>query len=132
MGQPAAKQGDHITAIDIHIVMIPAAAGAPVPTPLPSPFDGMLSTGLSTNVFIEGMPAATVNSGASNTVPHIPAGGPFQVPPTNQGQIVMGSMTVYINGQGAARNGDMATTCDDVNPSPHGTVIAVSTVFIGG
>ena len=36
-----------------------AAAGAPVPTPLPSPFNGILQLGLSLNVKIGGMPAAT-------------------------------------------------------------------------
>ena len=36
MGQPAAKQGDQITGIDTHIIMIPSPGG-PVPTPLPHP-----------------------------------------------------------------------------------------------
>jgi uncharacterized Zn-binding protein involved in type VI secretion len=39
----------------------------------------------SMNVMIEGKPAATVGSQAMNVPPHIPQGGPFQVPPTNQG-----------------------------------------------
>ncbi len=133
MAQPAAKQGDMIQAMDTHIVMIPSPGG-PVPTPVPGhPFMGMLSGGLSTNVFIMGKPAATVNSTAQNQPPHIPMGGPsFQIPPTNQATIMMGSMTVLINGQGAARNNDMARTCDDLVPAPHGMVIAVGTVFIGG
>ena len=38
MGQPAAKQGDHIIATDTHIVLVPAPPGPPVPTPLPHPF----------------------------------------------------------------------------------------------
>ena len=44
MGQPAAKQGDHITAIDTHIIMIPSPGG-PVPTPLPHPIGRMHGAG---------------------------------------------------------------------------------------
>jgi uncharacterized Zn-binding protein involved in type VI secretion len=131
MGQPAAKQGDKIVATDIHILMIPAAAGAPVPTPTPMPFSGTLTTGLSTDVFIEGKPAATVNSGALNQPIHIPAGGPFQKPPSNQGKILAGSTGVFINGKPAARQGDMAMTCNDPVDMPIGQVVAVGTVFIG-
>ncbi|HUU64833.1 MAG TPA: PAAR domain-containing protein [Dehalococcoidales bacterium] len=131
MGQPAAKQGDKIVATDTHIIMIPAPPGPPVPTPLPHPFMGILSQGLSTNVNIQGMPAATVNSIAMNTPPHIPQGGPFQKPPTNQGKIIMGSATVLINKKPAARAGDTAMTCNDPVDAPVGKVIAVSTVLIG-
>ena len=131
MGQPAAKQGDQITGVDTHIIMIPTPGG-PVPTPLPHPFSGMIDGNLSTSVKIMGMPAATVNSTATNMPPHIPQGGPFQMPPSNRGTIMLGSMTVRINGQGAARNGDMATTCNDPADMPVGTVIAVGTVMIGG
>jgi len=109
MPQPAAKQGDRITATDTHVIMVPSPGG-PVPTPLPHPFNGILSTGLSTGVFIEGRPAATKDSVATNTPPHIPQGGPFQKPPTNQGRIIMGSPTVFIDGKPAARNGDQAMT----------------------
>ena len=131
MGQPAAKQGDQITGVDTHIIMIPTPGG-PVPTPLPHPFNGMIDGNLSTTVKIMGMPAATVNSTATNMPPHIPQGGPFQMPPSNRGTIMLGSMTVRINGQGAARNGDTATTCNDPADMPVGTVIAVGTVMIGG
>lgn len=131
MGQPAAKQGDKVVGVDIHIIMIPAPPGPPVPTPLPHPFNGILSQGLSTNVKIQGMPAATVNSIAMNTPPHIPQGGPFQKPPANQGKITMGSTTVFINNKPAARMGDTAMTCNDPTDMPVGKVIAVSTVMIG-
>ena len=131
MGQPAAKQGDKVIASDIHIIMIPAPPGPPVPTPLPHPFTGILQQGLSTNVKIQGMPAATVNSIAMNTPPHIPQGGPFQKPPSNQGKIMMGSTTVFINKKPAARAGDTAITCNDPADMPVGKVIAISTVLIG-
>jgi uncharacterized Zn-binding protein involved in type VI secretion len=130
-GQPAAKQGDTVVGVDTHIYMIPAAAGAPVPTPLPSPFNGILQLNLSTDVLIMGMPAATVGSQAVNTPPHLPQGGPFQKPPTNQGEIITGSATVFINGKPAARAGDTARTCNDPVDLPVGSVVAVGTVLIG-
>lgn len=131
MGLPAAKQGDTVVALDTHIFLIPAAAGAPVPTPLPSPFNGILQLNLSTNVLIMGMPAATVGSVAVNTPPHLPQGGPFQKPPSNQGEIIMGSPTVMINGRPAARAGDTARTCNDPVDLPVGSVVAAGTVLIG-
>ena len=131
MGQPAAKQGDQIVGVDTHIIMIPSPGG-PVPTPLPHPFSGIIDGSLSSDVKIMGMAAATLNSTATNMPPHIPQGGPFQVPPSNRGQIIMGSATVLINGKGAARNGDTANTCNDPADMPVGTVNAVGTVLIGG
>jgi len=132
MGLPAAKQNDQIVGSDIHIVMIPSPGG-PVPTPLPHPFTGQLDGDLSTDVNIEGVPAATQGSTASNIPDHIPQGGPFQSPPGNKGTIQLGSTTVFINGKPAARTGDTALTCNDPADLPVGTVIASSaTVFIGG
>ncbi len=130
MGQPAAKEGDQVVATDIHIVMIPAAP-SPIPTPLPHPFTGMIDGELSSDVNIMGKPAATVDSTATNTPSHIPQGGPFQSPPSNKATIKLGSATVNINGKMAARNGDMAETCNDPADLPAGTVIAVGTVNIG-
>jgi uncharacterized Zn-binding protein involved in type VI secretion len=132
MGQPAAKQGDRILATDTHIVLIPAPPGSPIPTPLPHPFAGIIDGNLSANVKIMGMPAATMNSTASNLPPHVPQGGPFQKPPTNKATIMIGSATVKINGKMAARNGDTALTCNDPADLPVGKVIAVGTVMIGG
>ena len=130
VGKPAAKQGDKIVATDTHIIMVPSPGG-PVPTPTPLPFNGTITTNLSTDVFIEGKPAATVDSGAVNTPPHIPTGGTFQKPPTNQGKIMIGSTGVFINGKPAARQGDQAITCNDPADMPVGTVMAVGKVFIG-
>ena len=131
MGQPAAKQGDKVVGVDIHIYLIPAAAGAPVPTPLPSPFNGILQQNLCQTVKIMGMAAATVGSIAVNTPPHMPQGGPFQKPPSNQGEIMMGSLTVTIGGKAAARTGDPAKCCNDPADAPTGSVVAMGTVMIG-
>lgn len=132
MGSPAAKENDQVMATDTHIIMIPTPGG-PVPTPLPHPFTGMLDGELSSDVNIEGSPAATVDSTATNTPSHIPQGGPFQSPPSNKATIKMGSGTVFINGKAAARNGDTAETCNDPADLPAGTVLSTTaTVFIGG
>ncbi len=131
MGQPAAKQGDQILATDTHIVMIPSPGG-PVPTPLPHPFTGQINDALSSDVNIDGQPAAVQGSKAANMPAHIPQGGPFQSPPSNQAEIMMGSATVLINGKPAARNGDTAMTCNDPADLPVGTVLAVGSVMIGG
>ena len=134
MGQPAAKQGDKVIAVDTHIVMVPVPPGPPVPTPLPHPFSGSLNDGLSSDVNIMGKPAATVDSTAQNSPAHLPTppGTSFQKTPADKSTIKIGSTTVRINGKQAARNGDMATTCNDPNDLPAGTVVAVGTVFIGG
>jgi uncharacterized Zn-binding protein involved in type VI secretion len=131
MGQPAAKKGDKIMATDTHIILIQAGP-VTTPTPLPHPFTGIIDGNLSSDVNIMGMPAATVDSTATNTPSHIPQGGPFQSPPKNKGTIKLGSMTVKINSKMAARSGDMAETCNDPADLPAGTVIAVGTVMIGG
>lgn len=119
-----------VSPADIHIVMIPTPGG-PVPTPLPHPFNGTLDQQLSKDVNVQGKPAATQGSIASNT-PHVPMGGPFQSPPKDRGEILLGSATVLINGKPAARANDTALTCHDPADAPSGSVVAVSTVMIGG
>ena len=128
MGMPAAKEGDQVVAIDTHIVITPAG-----PVPLPHPFTGKLNGGLSSDVKVMGKPAATVGSTADNSPAHIPTppGTAFQKPPSNKGTIKLGSATVKINGKDAARNGDIAETCNDPADLPIGQVIAAGTVMIG-
>ena len=131
MGQPAAKEGDQVMATDTHIVMI-SSPGGPVPTPLPHPFSGKLDGALSDDVKIEGKKAAVEGSTATNSPAHSPQGGPFQKTPADKATIKLGSQTVKINGKPAARNGDMAETCNDPADLPIGTVMASGTVKIGG
>jgi uncharacterized Zn-binding protein involved in type VI secretion len=129
MGQPAAKQGDRITATDTHLIQPPSTSP---PTPVPHQFDGILDGGLSNDVKIEQRAAATLGSTATNTPPHVPQGGSFVNPPRNQGRVVRGSGTVRINEKPAARHGDTAMTCNDPVDAPVGTVVAQGTVRIGG
>ena len=129
MGQPAARQGDRITAIDTHMIQPP---GPTSPVPVPHPFSGIIDGGTSADVTIGGAAAATKDSTATNTPPHLPIGGSFVNPPSNKGTIVTGSMTVTINGKAAARAGDTAKTCNDPTDLPVGNVVAAGTVTIGG
>jgi uncharacterized Zn-binding protein involved in type VI secretion len=128
MPQPAAKQGDQVTAMDMHLIQPP---GPTAPVVVPHPFTGVIDGSLSTDVLIEGRAAATLGSTATNTPPHIPIGGTFVIPPRNKGTIISGSATVLINGKPAARSGDTALTCNDPVDLPVGTVVAVGTVLIG-
>jgi uncharacterized Zn-binding protein involved in type VI secretion len=129
MAQPAARQGDRVVAIDTHLIQPP---GPSSPVPVPHPFSGILDGALSGDVTINGLAAATVDSTATNTPPHIPIGGSFVNPPSNKATIMTGSGTVTINGKKVARAGDTAKTCNDPTDLPGGTVIAVGTVVIGG
>lgn len=129
MGTPAAKRGDRITAFDTHFIQPPGTT-PPVPVPM-HPFAGTIDGGLSSDVNIDGMPAATVGSTATNTPSHIPLGGTFAEVPSNKGEIVRGSVRVRINGKAAARAGDTAKTCNYPQDLPVGTVVAASRVLIG-
>ena len=133
MGMAAAKKGDQVIAVDTHIVMVPAGPSL-VPTPLPHPFSGKLQGNLASSVRIGGQPAAVVGSTAKNSPQHIatPPGTTFQSPPSNEARIKVGSSSVRIEGNAAARQGDTAMTCNDPADLPVGTVMATGTVNIGG
>lgn len=120
-----------ITGTDVHMVLMPSPGG-PVPTFVSLPFKGAIVEQVSKDVFIEGMPAATVGSIAFNVPPHMPPPpGTFAKPPSNKAQIIDGSKSVFINGKPAARSGDPAMTCNDPVDLPAGTVMATGKVFIG-
>jgi len=126
----AAKLNDQVLGTDTHIVMVPTPGG-PVPTPMPNPFVGTITGGCSTNVTIDGQPAATVGSTATNKPAHIPQGGSFQNPPTNSGTVLQGSTSVFINGKPAARVNDPVQTCNDPAPAPTSKIVGAGTVQIG-
>jgi uncharacterized Zn-binding protein involved in type VI secretion len=130
MTKPAAKKDDLVVALDVHVVMVPSPGG-PVPTPMPMPFKGKLGGALCRTVEIEDAPAAVEGSKATNDPAHVPTGGSFQKPPSDEGTVQMGAQTVLFEDKGAARHGDVATTCNDPADKPGGTVIANSTVFVG-
>lgn len=115
-------------AIDQHWIQPPPTSS---PVLVPHPFSGIIDGSVSPDVTIGGAAAATVDSTATNTPPHIPMGGTFVNPPTNQATITAGSASVTINRKAAARAGDQARTCDDLG-AVSGAVVATGRVFIGG
>jgi uncharacterized Zn-binding protein involved in type VI secretion len=127
---PAARSGDAVSGVDIHIEMVPSPGG-PVPTPTPSPFSGTITGGTVSSVLIDGMPAAVMGSTATNNPPHQFVAGPYQVPPMNRGNVVAGSATVLIGGKPAARVGDKILSCTDLPWPAQPTIVAGSgTVMI--
>jgi uncharacterized Zn-binding protein involved in type VI secretion len=118
-----------VVGVDIHIVMVPAPPGSPVPTPLPHTFSGTLEQDLATDVTNDGKAAATKDSVAINNPPHIPTppGVSFQKPPDNKGPVITGSATVTIGGKAAARLGDSVQSCDGMSAIVSGS----ATVMIG-
>jgi uncharacterized Zn-binding protein involved in type VI secretion len=131
MRTPAAKQGDEIKATDAHLVVVPTAP--PTQVLAPHTFAGVIDGGLSDNVRINQCQAATVGSTATNREPHAPAapGNAFVKPPSNRGTISEVSRKVRINGRAAARDGDIAETCNDPADAPVGVVVAKGNVRIG-
>jgi uncharacterized Zn-binding protein involved in type VI secretion len=126
MPQPAARQNDPVVGTDTHILLVPSPGG-PVPTPTPLPFAGQLTTQLSTNVYVNQLPAAVQGSVAQNMPPHIPPPGTsFSKPPTNMGRVVTGSPTVLVNGKPMARVGDPVATCNDPVDAPTSSITAGS------
>jgi uncharacterized Zn-binding protein involved in type VI secretion len=126
----AARKADPVTATDTHMVLFPNGAVQA----LPHPFSGTIQLDVSTDVLVNGLGAATVNSVAVNQPPHIPIppGTSFVTPPRNRGTIQSGFPSVLINGRAAARRGDAVRTCNDPVDLPAGSITGGSTnVSIG-
>jgi uncharacterized Zn-binding protein involved in type VI secretion len=129
MGTPAAVSGDPINGTcAIHQIPNPAS-GAPQPGP-PMPFSAPLTIGLAAKTFIEKKLAATVGSSGLNTPPHLglhPA-DPYLAPPMQQGLVVSGSASVFIEGKQAATSASRATIC----AGTPGTIVgSAASVMIG-
>ena len=131
MGRPAARKDDRITADDNHLIR-EQVGSVVTQKPLNLQFNGVIDGGLSSNVMINGKPAARLHSTATNKPKHelqLLPNQSFVAPPSNQGTITEGSSSVRINGQPAARDGDPAETCHDL-PSAAGKVVVVGTASV--
>ena len=120
--------GDKITGqCPAHLMPNPAT-GAPQPSP-PLPFSAPLTMGLATKVMIGGKAAAVVGSNGLNTPPHVGLhpSDPYMVPTMEKGQVMVGSVTVLIEGKGAATAQSTCTCCS----TPGTLVPTVQTVLIG-
>ena len=111
MGTPAVVMNDQILGT-CAIHQIPSPTGAPMPAP-PLPFSAPLTLGLATTVMIAGLPAAVQGSTGYNTPPHVGlhASDPYMAPPTQIGQVMVGSSTVLIEGKPAAYTGCQVAMC---------------------
>ncbi len=128
--RPAAKEGDQVFAIDTHYVAVPSPGG-PVPTPTPMPFQGMLDGTLSKDVRIQDRFAAIEGTTVENKQVHMPSAGPLMTPPSNRGEVIDGSSTVFINDRPATWVGARVKTCNDCGNPAQGTVMGESTVRVG-
>jgi uncharacterized Zn-binding protein involved in type VI secretion len=132
--QPAARLGDAVVGVDIHVVLVPSPTGT-APTPLPHPFSGTITSSTVSTVLIGGQPAAVVGSVATNSQPHVPTppGTSFSRPPANRGTVSSGSSTVLADGKRLARLGDRVRTCNDPLDRESSVIQSGATsVLVGG
>jgi RHS repeat-associated protein len=148
----AAKFGDPVLGVDIHMVLIPAPPAPPIPTPLPHPFIGVvfdpigLAMGcLMSAVFGGGGPVLINSMPCGNTgtevkgVPHFPTPPGISFAPNdipgNEGVLFMGSLTVNMGGDSIARLTDMVISCNFPINLPTSVCLAVPMgppVLVGG
>lgn len=148
----AAKFGDPVLGVDIHMVLIPAPPAPPIPAPLPHPFIGVvfdpigLAVGcLMSAVFGGGGPVLINSMPCGNTgtevkgVPHFPTPPGISFAPNdipgNEGVLFMGSQTVNMGGDSIARLTDMVISCNFPINLPTSVCLAVPMgppVLVGG
>jgi RHS repeat-associated protein len=149
----AAKFGDPVLGVDIHMVLVPAPpAPAPIPTPLPHPFVGVvfdplgaalgaalgLAFGGGGPVLINYMPCGNTGTDVKG-VPHFPTPpgvsfAPNDIP-SNDGTLIFGSKTVTMAGSSIARLTDLVMTCNFPINLPTSVCMAVpmgAPVLVGG
>ena len=113
----AGKQFDIVMGVDIHIIQPP---GPVPPVPVPHPFIGMVYDPfefipfIGATTFVNGLPRAQAGTNVIATMPHIPIGGVFVKPPSNDGEIFMGSISVPGEGEPFSFMGCPVLTCHDV------------------
>ncbi|BDD04515.1 PAAR domain-containing protein [Aureibacter tunicatorum] len=125
----AVKKNDTFkSSTDLHLVQIPMPFVGMVTLPLPHTFHGKFTQGLSTNVKVEGKPAAKQFSGGKNDPKHVAKGIKFMVNPTNKGNVMLASKKVKINHFGAVNIKHKVFTCNDPAPLPMGKIKGKSSV----
>jgi RHS repeat-associated protein len=81
------------------------------------------------------MPAANTGMHVKGMPVHVPIGGVFVNPPSNEGTIITGSKTVHVLGTSGARLTSMVITCNDPINLPTSVVMSIpmgAPVFTGG
>jgi RHS repeat-associated protein len=69
---------------------------------------------LGASVKINGLPRGVAGSNGQALPPHIPMGGPFMKPPSNESEIFMGSATVVVDGDPQSFLALPVLTCQDI------------------
>ncbi|MET0286096.1 MAG: PAAR domain-containing protein [Polyangiales bacterium] len=121
-GLPALKQFDLIAGIDVHLTVLPGPP--PLVAPIPNPFVGIFFdpedySPDGASVRVQGFPRVCAGSAAKAVPPHLPLLGPFFKPPSNDGELFMGSSTVGADGNPLGYGGLMVLTCSDFGqPAP--------------
>jgi RHS repeat-associated protein len=120
----AAKHLDPVIGVDVHIVLIPSPAG-PIPTPIPHPYIGIVLDPfdylpfIGATVYVNGLPRASAGTSGQAIPSHIPMGGAFLKPPTNESEVFMGSATVLSDGEPQSFLAMPILSCQDVGmPAP--------------
>src|SRR5437773_79102 len=146
----AAKQGDLVIGVDMHMVMVPTPTG-PIKVPMPHLFTGVVfdplgmaiaaasvGFGVGGGVLINGSPVANTGTEVRGFA-HIPTppGIAFAPDdqPDNRGTIVTGSKTVSMGGSSCGRLTSLVSTCNFPLNLPTSTCMAVpmgAPVLIGG
>ncbi|WP_437828343.1 DUF6531 domain-containing protein [Sorangium sp. So ce1153] len=147
----AAKWGDPVLGIDIHMVMVPTPAG-PVPTPLPHPFIGVVFDPMGAAmsavmgavfggggaVRVNGMPVGNTGTEVKG-VPHFPTPPGVSFAPNdipgNDGTLITGSKTVDFEGSSQSRTTSIVMSCNFPINLPTSVCLAVpmgAPVVIGG
>lgn len=112
----AAKHFDPILGIDIHLIVTPAGVTVPIPHPyvglVLDPMDWVPFIGAT--VKVNGLPRGQAGTAGKAIPPHIPIGGVFAKPPTNESEIFMGSSTVLADGEPLSRLGLPVLSCQDI------------------
>lgn len=127
-GNPIAKRGDRVLAVDTHVEQVTSPSGTSL-IPTPHPFDGKLCERLAGGVYVDNEPVALRHS-VARAAPHTPRLGPFVTQPSLQATLTGCSASVFVDGQGVARDGDGAKSCDDLD-AEGALVSARATVFAG-
>lgn len=120
---PAAKEGDRVVGVDIHLV-----DGAPTPFP----FEGKLDGALAESVYFDDKPAATIDTTTKNQRVHVPPPTKkFDRPPENKGVVIEGAANVLVEDRPVARSGHKVKTCNDPVDLPTAKIVAEGTVEVG-
>jgi RHS repeat-associated protein len=113
----AAKHFDPIMGIDVHIVQAP---GPVPPAPIPHPYIGMVLDvmdyipKIGATVYINGLPRGQGGTSGQAIPPHIPMGGVFVKPPTNESELFLGSATVAVDDEPLVYGMLPVLTCQDI------------------